>query len=98
MKAHLLLAENGHYFVMKAATSLPLKCEKNQMLSFLSFHFLPAVMALNHLNLLRALLARQVRPPVMVASRVQAPLPHPSATCLPAACARLYATKKSKGQ
>uniref|UniRef100_A0A3Q3XRC1 Ribosome-recycling factor, mitochondrial n=1 Tax=Mola mola TaxID=94237 RepID=A0A3Q3XRC1_MOLML len=68
------------------------------MLSFLSLHFLPTVMALNHLNLLRALLARQVRSPLVVASRVRAPLSHPSATCLPAACARLYATKKAKAK
>lgn len=49
-------------------------------------------MALRRLNLLRPLLVRQVRRPLAAASGLQQP---PS---LPAACARLYATKKAKGQ
>ncbi len=60
------------------------------------------VMALNQLNLLRPLLCqslvRHVRSPLVAASRVSAPLLHPNTTCYPAACTRLYATKKAKGQ
>lgn len=59
-------------------------------------------MALNHLNLLRPLLCRslvrQVRPPLVAASRVNAPLLQPNTTFHPAACTRLYATKKAKAK
>ncbi|XP_075900905.1 ribosome-recycling factor, mitochondrial [Nelusetta ayraudi] len=52
-------------------------------------------MALNHLTLLRPLLLlRQVRPALVAASRLQAPLSHPPA----ATCSRLYATKKAKAK
>ncbi|XP_022617855.1 ribosome-recycling factor, mitochondrial isoform X1 [Seriola dumerili] len=58
-------------------------------------------MALNHLSLLRPLLCqslvRQVRSP-LVTSRVSAPLLCPGNTCYPAACTRLYATKKAKAK
>ncbi|XP_041667747.1 ribosome-recycling factor, mitochondrial [Cheilinus undulatus] len=57
-------------------------------------------MALNQLNLLRPLLCqaliRQVRPPLIAPSRVsRLPL---NLGPLPAACSRLYATKKSKAK
>lgn len=59
-------------------------------------------MALNHLSLLRPLLCqslvRQLRPPLVATSRVSAPLLYPNTTCLPAACTRLYATKKAKAK
>ncbi|XP_028457082.1 ribosome-recycling factor, mitochondrial isoform X1 [Perca flavescens] len=59
-------------------------------------------MALNHLSLLRPLLCqslvRQVRSPLVATSRVRAPLLCPDTTCYPAACARLYATKKAKAK
>lgn len=55
-------------------------------------------MALNRLNLLRPLLVRQLRPSLSGASRIRAPVLHPGATCSPAVHARLYATKKAKGQ
>ncbi|KAM9338575.1 ribosome-recycling factor, mitochondrial [Symphorus nematophorus] len=60
-------------------------------------------MALNQLNLLRPLLCqslvRQVRSPLMATSRVHAPLLYPNnITCYPAACTRLYATKKAKAK
>lgn len=60
-------------------------------------------MALNHLSLLRPLLCqslvRQLRSPLVASSsRVGAPLLCPSTTHYPAACTRLYATKKTKGQ
>ncbi|KAG7499165.1 Ribosome-recycling factor, mitochondrial [Solea senegalensis] len=60
------------------------------------------MMALNHLSLLRPLLCqsmvRQVRFPLMVTSRVSAAPLCPSTTCFPAACTRLYATKKTKAK
>lgn len=49
-------------------------------------------MALSRLNLLRPPLLRQLRCPLVVTARLQQPRP------LPAACLRLYATKKAKGQ
>ncbi|XP_018525929.1 ribosome-recycling factor, mitochondrial [Lates calcarifer] len=59
-------------------------------------------MALNHLNLLRPLLCqalvRQLRSPLVATSRVSAPLLCPSTTSYPAACVRLYATKKAKAK
>ncbi|XP_033503585.1 ribosome-recycling factor, mitochondrial [Epinephelus lanceolatus] len=59
-------------------------------------------MALNHLSLLRPLLCqslvRQLRPPLVATSRVSAPPLYPNTTCLPAACTRLYATKKAKAK
>ncbi|XP_059214084.1 ribosome-recycling factor, mitochondrial [Centropristis striata] len=59
-------------------------------------------MALNHLRLLRPLLCqslvRQVRSPLVVTSRVSAPLLYPGTTSHPAACTRLYATKKAKSK
>lgn len=55
-------------------------------------------MALNHLNLLRPLLVRQIRSSLVAASRVRAPVSYPDATSCAAACTRLYATKKAKGQ
>ncbi|XP_068561913.1 ribosome-recycling factor, mitochondrial isoform X2 [Cebidichthys violaceus] len=58
-------------------------------------------MALNQLSRLRPLLCqsllRQVRSPLVVTSRVSDPLLHPNPTVHPAACRRLYATKKAKG-
>ncbi|KAG7223922.1 hypothetical protein INR49_015178 [Caranx melampygus] len=61
------------------------------------------VMALNHLSLLRPLLCqslvRQVRSPLVASSsRVSAPLLCPGTTHYPAACTRLYATKKTKAK
>ncbi|XP_073333458.1 ribosome-recycling factor, mitochondrial [Pagrus major] len=54
------------------------------------------------LNLLRPLLCqslvRQVRSPLVATSRVRAPLLYPNTTSLPAACTRLYATKKAKAK
>lgn len=54
------------------------------------------------LNLLRPLLcqslARQVRCPLAAAARVRAPLLQPVTAQLPAACSRLYATKKAKAK
>ncbi|KAM8743928.1 ribosome-recycling factor, mitochondrial [Acanthopagrus schlegelii] len=59
-------------------------------------------MALNQLNLLRPLLCqslvRQVRCPLAATSRVRPPLLYPDTTSLPAAYARLYATKKAKAK
>ena len=60
-------------------------------------------MALNHLSRLRPLLCqslvRQLRSPLAAASRVSAaPRCPPGIPCYPAACTRLYATKKAKGQ
>lgn len=60
-------------------------------------------MALNHLSLLRPFLCRSlvrhVRSPVAVASRVDIRPPLcPSVTPHPAACVRLYATKKAKAK
>ncbi|XP_070706708.1 ribosome-recycling factor, mitochondrial [Pempheris klunzingeri] len=43
-------------------------------------------------------LASQVRPPLAATSRVSAPRLRPSSPCRPAACARLYATKKAKAK
>lgn len=54
-------------------------------------------MALSRLNLLRPLLARQVGRPLAVSPRLQLAPSLPSASSCPAA-ARLYATKKAKGQ
>ncbi|XP_042365294.1 ribosome-recycling factor, mitochondrial [Plectropomus leopardus] len=59
-------------------------------------------MALNHLMLLRPLLCqtlvRQLRSPLVAASRISTPFLYPNTTCLPVACTRLYATKKTKGK
>ncbi|XP_030291550.1 ribosome-recycling factor, mitochondrial [Sparus aurata] len=59
-------------------------------------------MALNRLNLLRPLLCqslvRQVRRPLVATSRVRPPLLYPDTCSLPAACTRLYATKKAKAK
>ncbi|XP_068430868.1 ribosome-recycling factor, mitochondrial isoform X2 [Clinocottus analis] len=58
-------------------------------------------MAMNHL-LLRPLLCqsllRQVRSPLVATSRVSEPLLYPNSTFYPAACKRLYATKKAKAK
>lgn len=58
-------------------------------------------MAMNHLSLLRPLLCqslvRHVRCP-LAATTIRAPILLPNTTYYPAACARLYATKKAKGQ
>ncbi|XP_058473210.1 ribosome-recycling factor, mitochondrial [Solea solea] len=60
------------------------------------------MMSLNHLSLLRPLLCqsmvRQVRFRLVVTSRVSAAALCPSTTCSPAACTRLYATKKTKAK
>ncbi|TNN71383.1 Ribosome-recycling factor, mitochondrial [Liparis tanakae] len=60
------------------------------------------VMAMNHLSLLRPLLCqtllRQLRSPLVAASRVSEPLLYPNPIFYPAACTRLYATKKSKAK
>lgn len=55
-------------------------------------------MAVSHLNLLRPLLMRQIRCPLVVTSWLQRPPSLPSTACCPPACVRLYATKKVKGQ
>ncbi|KAF0031382.1 hypothetical protein F2P81_015937 [Scophthalmus maximus] len=59
-------------------------------------------MALNHLSLLRPLLCqslvRQARCPLVATSRIGAAPLFPSTTCSPAACTRLYATKKAKAK
>ncbi|XP_053267196.1 ribosome-recycling factor, mitochondrial [Pleuronectes platessa] len=59
-------------------------------------------MALNHLSRLRPLLCqslvRQLRSPLAAASRVSAVPRCPDITCYPAACSRLYATKKAKAK
>lgn len=55
-------------------------------------------MALSHPNLLRPLLVRLVRCPLVVTSRLQQPPSLPSTACCPPACVRLYASKKVKGQ
>ncbi|KAF7661679.1 hypothetical protein LDENG_00254950 [Lucifuga dentata] len=60
------------------------------------------VMAMSHLNMLRPLLCRplvrQVRSPLVDQARITVTPLCPSATHLPAACARLYATKKAKAK
>ncbi|KAM9841793.1 ribosome-recycling factor, mitochondrial [Aulostomus maculatus] len=58
---------------------------------------------MNHLRLLLdplwgRFLARQVSCPLLTATRVRAPLLHPATLCYPAACTRLYATKKTKAK
>lgn len=59
-------------------------------------------MAMSHLSVLRPLLCRslvrQVRCPLVGTARVAAVPLCPDGAHLPAACARLYATKKAKGQ
>ncbi|KAJ4926164.1 hypothetical protein JOQ06_008347 [Pogonophryne albipinna] len=58
-------------------------------------------MAMHRLSLLRPLLCQSlvVRSPLMVTSRVSAPLLYPNTpTSYPAACTRLYATKKAKAK
>ncbi|TMS08686.1 Ribosome-recycling factor, mitochondrial [Larimichthys crocea] len=57
-------------------------------------------MAVNHLlrPLLCQSLVRQVRSPLVATSRLSAPLLCPDTTRYPAACTRLYATKKSKAK
>ncbi|KAF3848962.1 hypothetical protein F7725_015459 [Dissostichus mawsoni] len=59
------------------------------------------VMAMHLLSLLRPLLCQSlvVRSPLVVTSRVSAPLLYPNTpTSYPAACTRLYATKKAKAK
>ncbi|XP_029371727.1 ribosome-recycling factor, mitochondrial [Echeneis naucrates] len=58
-------------------------------------------MALNHLKMLRPLLCQslqQLKTPTVATSRISASLLQPSNTCYPAACTRLYATKKTKAK
>lgn len=57
---------------------------------------------MNHLSLLRPLLCqsllRQLRSPLVATSRVSEPRLYPNSIFYPAACTRLYATKKSKAK
>lgn len=83
---YLLLADMSHYLHVLSTKSINLVV------------VLLTDMALNHLTVLRPLLLfRQVQPALTAASRPRAPLSHPPAATA-AACTRLYATKKAKGQ
>lgn len=118
MLAYLLLANMSYYLILMNIFSATIKWYINYLwcvqsvcqVCFFFFNQIPsiynvfAVMALNHLNLLRPLLcqslARHARPPLTVTSWIGFRPPTCLGTSLhPApACIRLYATKKAKGQ
>ncbi|XP_077593926.1 ribosome-recycling factor, mitochondrial isoform X1 [Stigmatopora nigra] len=60
------------------------------------------MMAVNHLSGLRLLLCKSLVRPITctraIPSRLAAPTLYPSSFCQPAACTRLYATKKAKAK
>lgn len=110
MILYLLLADLSYYLILISWQLISgwflCLCSFNSILHVNSLTILLADMALNHLSVLRPLLCeslvRHARCPLTVASRVRVrpslcpgSSQHPSAA---AACIRLYATKKAKGQ
>lgn len=110
MILYLLLADLSYYLILKSWQLISERflclCSFNSILHINSLAILLADMALNHLSVLRPLLCeslvRHARCPLTVASRVRVrPSLCPGSSQNPsaaAACIRLYATKKAKGQ